>query len=109
MQRAAESADACIIDQDVDAPERSFDMRGRCLDRLKTGHIAGNHVSLTACLSYRVRRRFKSRTSASAQDSSCAEARQLKRDSRANAPARPGNHCHLPGQGANRIHSNRTH
>ncbi len=106
MQRAAESADARIVDQDVDTSKGAFDLPGRCLNRNETGHIAGNHFGPASCLSDRLRRRFESGKSASTQNGDGAKARQFQGDGGANAPARAGNDCHLSGQG-NRILSNR--
>ena len=75
MQRAAESANARIVNQNVNAPERSHHLLGRRLDRLKTGHVADNDFGPSSSLRDRLRRRFEHVTSASAQNGDGAKVR----------------------------------
>jgi hypothetical protein len=105
VQRTLRSANARIVHQDVDAPERSFNQPSRRLNLRETGHVTGSDLSLPAILSDRSRDRFQCATTAPAQHSSRAHARQLFGNRGANSPAPTGNHGHLPSQRVNRIHS----
>ena len=75
MQRPTESANARIVNQNVDAPERSHHLLRRRLDLLKACHVADNDFGPSSSLRDRFSRRFEHLTSASAQNGDSAKVR----------------------------------
>ena len=109
MQRAAESADPRIVNQDIHSAERRLDALRSSLHRLETGYIAWNDLGLATGIHDGFGGRIERRTGASAEHSCGAQICERACDGGANPPACARNDCYLPNKKMSFIVGERIH
>ena len=101
-----EAADAGVIDENVDAPERAIDAGGGVLHLMELGDVAGNHFGFASGGDDGTGRLIEGGMGASAKNRSSAQGGKAAGDGGADSAPGSGNHCDLPDKRLPGVHMN---
>ena len=108
MQESIETGNTCIVDQYVEAAERTVDPGAGIFDLMEHGDITGDDFRLSPVVENRLGRRVQSGLRAPAQNRGSAEGRQLPSYGSADAAACSRDDCNLSGKGLLGVHMKMT-